>query len=65
MQQSQHGAVDIQGYAAYIINIMSSLCSPARDEEIEKLKSVHCQGLVPLFRLACITIKSRGAIDIT
>ncbi|CAB4007460.1 Hypothetical predicted protein [Paramuricea clavata] len=48
-QQSQHGNVDIQGYANFIIQIMSKICVPARDEDIGKLTTVE-GGLVPLFR---------------
>jgi hypothetical protein len=48
-QQSEHGNVDIQGYANFIIQIMSKICVPARDEDIRKLTTVE-GGLVPLFR---------------
>lgn len=47
-QQSEQGSVDIEGYAAYIIDVMGKICMPARDEDIEKLKEV--KGLVPLLR---------------
>lgn len=47
-QQSEKGIVDIQGYATYIIDVMSKICTPARDEDIERLKRV--EGLVPLLR---------------
>ena len=52
-QQSQQGSVDIQGYATYIIEVMSKICTPARDEDIAKLKKV--EGLVPLLRYVIVT----------
>ena len=48
-QQSEHENVDIQGYANFIIQIMSKICVPARDEDIQKLSTVD-GGLVALFR---------------
>ena len=48
-QQSEHGNVDIQGYANFIMQIMSKICVPARDEDIQKLSTVD-GGLVALFR---------------
>ena len=48
-QQSEHENVDIQGYANFIIQIMSKICVPARDEDIKKLSTVG-GGLVALFR---------------
>ncbi|XP_028397016.1 T-complex protein 11-like protein 1 [Dendronephthya gigantea] len=48
-QQSVHGNVDIPGYANFIIQTMSRICVPARDEDIRKLSTVE-DGLVALFR---------------
>jgi hypothetical protein len=48
-QQSEHGSVDIQGYANFIIQTMSKICVPARDEDIRKL-GTGGDGLVALFR---------------
>ena len=48
-QQSEHENVDIHGYANFIIQIMSKICVPARDEDIKKLSTVG-GGLVALFR---------------
>ncbi|CAH2277485.1 Hypothetical predicted protein [Pelobates cultripes] len=38
-QQAEHNAVDIPKLGSYIINIMSKLCAPVRDEDIRKLKA--------------------------
>ncbi|KAM8776872.1 T-complex protein 11-like protein 2 isoform 1-T3 [Rhynchonycteris naso] len=37
-QQAEHGAVDIQGLANYIISTMGKLCAPVRDDDIRELK---------------------------
>lgn len=47
-QQSEQGIVDIQGYATYVIDIMSKICAPARDKDIERIKKV--EGLVPILK---------------
>ncbi|KAM8974149.1 T-complex protein 11-like protein 2 [Pelodytes ibericus] len=38
-QQAEHNAVDIPKLGSYIINIMSKLCAPIRDENVKKLKA--------------------------
>ncbi|XP_053320864.1 T-complex protein 11-like protein 2 [Spea bombifrons] len=38
-QQAEHNAVDIPKMGGYIINIMSKLCAPIRDEDVKKLKA--------------------------
>lgn len=47
-QQSEQGIVDIQGYATYVIDIMSKICAPARDKDIERIKQV--EGLLPILK---------------
>ncbi|KAM9813224.1 T-complex protein 11-like protein 2 [Neosynchiropus ocellatus] len=38
--QVQHGALDLDRLAAYIINTMAALCAPVRDPEISALKEL-------------------------
>ncbi|XP_019406877.1 PREDICTED: T-complex protein 11-like protein 1 [Crocodylus porosus] len=47
-QEAENGALDISKLASFIIQMMGTLCAPARDEEIKKLKDIH--EIVPLFR---------------
>ncbi|XP_053139537.1 T-complex protein 11-like protein 1 [Hemicordylus capensis] len=47
-QEAENGALDISKLAEFIIGMMGTLCAPARDEEIKKLKDIH--EIVPLFR---------------
>lgn len=47
-QEAENGALDISKLASFIIRMMGTLCAPARDEEIKKLKDIH--EIVPLFR---------------
>ncbi|XP_023613019.1 T-complex protein 11-like protein 2 isoform X5 [Myotis lucifugus] len=47
-QQAEHGAVDIQGLANYIISTMGKLCAPVRDDDIRKLKATG--NIVELLR---------------
>uniref|UniRef100_A0A8D0L764 T-complex 11 like 1 n=1 Tax=Sphenodon punctatus TaxID=8508 RepID=A0A8D0L764_SPHPU len=47
-QQAENGALDISKLVEFIIGMMGTLCAPARDEEIRKLKNIH--EIVPLFR---------------
>ncbi|XP_015265213.1 PREDICTED: T-complex protein 11-like protein 1 [Gekko japonicus] len=47
-QEAENGALDITKLAEFIIGMMGTLCAPARDEEIKKLKEIH--EIVPLFR---------------
>ncbi|XP_054828110.1 T-complex protein 11-like protein 1 isoform X2 [Eublepharis macularius] len=47
-QEAENGALDISKLAEFIIGMMGTLCAPARDEEIKKLKEIR--EIVPLFR---------------
>ncbi|XP_042547370.1 T-complex protein 11-like protein 1 isoform X2 [Dipodomys spectabilis] len=47
-QEAENGALDISKLAEFIIDMMGTLCAPARDEEVNKLKDI--KELVPLFR---------------
>lgn len=47
-QQAENGALDISKLAEFIIGMMGTLCAPARDEEVQKLKDI--KEIVPLFR---------------
>lgn len=49
-QQAEHSAVDIQGLANYVINIMGKMCAPVRDEDIRELKATT--NIVEMLRLA-------------
>ncbi|KAM5319898.1 T-complex protein 11-like protein 1 isoform 1-T5 [Glossophaga mutica] len=47
-QEAENGALDISKLAEFVIGMMGTLCAPARDEEVRKLKGV--KEIVPLFR---------------
>ncbi|XP_042298730.1 T-complex protein 11-like protein 1 isoform X1 [Sceloporus undulatus] len=47
-QEAENGALDISKLVEFIIGMMGTLCAPARDEEIKKLKDIR--EIVPLFR---------------
>ncbi|XP_030741720.1 T-complex protein 11-like protein 1 isoform X1 [Echinops telfairi] len=47
-QEAENGALDITKLAEFIIGMMGTLCAPARDEEVKKLKDI--KEIVPLFR---------------
>ncbi|NXX22660.1 T11L1 protein, partial [Podargus strigoides] len=47
-QQAENGVLDISKLVEFIIGMMGTLCAPARDEEIKKLKDI--KEIVPLFR---------------
>uniref|UniRef100_A0A8C0FYR5 T-complex 11 like 1 n=1 Tax=Bubo bubo TaxID=30461 RepID=A0A8C0FYR5_BUBBB len=47
-QEAENGALDISKLVEFVIGMMGTLCAPARDEEIKKLKDIH--EIVPLFR---------------
>ncbi|KAM4747457.1 T-complex protein 11-like protein 2 [Rhinophrynus dorsalis] len=38
-QQAEHNTVDIPQLGSYIINIMSKLCAPVRDDDVKNLKA--------------------------
>ncbi|KAK5848911.1 hypothetical protein PBY51_008596 [Eleginops maclovinus] len=48
-QQADNNAVDIQGLASYIIATMGKMCSPFRDEDINKLRG-NSDNMVTNFR---------------
>lgn len=47
-QQAEHGALDFPRYSEFVIDIMSKLCAPARDENIAELKQI--KEVVPLYK---------------
>ena len=47
-QKLENDAFDIYYYSNYVINVMAKLCSPARDERIEKIRGI--KDVVPLFK---------------
>ncbi|XP_018423241.1 PREDICTED: T-complex protein 11-like protein 1 [Nanorana parkeri] len=47
-QEAEKGALDIPKLADFTIGMMGTLCAPARDEEIKKLRDI--KEPVPLFR---------------
>ncbi|NWU99059.1 T11L1 protein, partial [Upupa epops] len=47
-QEAENGALDISKLVEFIIGMMGTLCAPARDEEIKKLKDIN--EIVPVFR---------------
>ncbi|MGH0133243.1 UNVERIFIED_CONTAM: hypothetical protein FKN15_005620 [Acipenser sinensis] len=46
-QEAENGALDINKVVEFIISMMGTLCAPARDEEIRKLRDIT--AIVPLF----------------
>lgn len=47
-QKLENNAFDIYYYADYIVGILAKLCSPARDDNIAKLKEI--KDIIPLFQ---------------
>jgi len=47
-QQAEHGALDFQNYAGFIIDKMASLCAPVRDELVSSLRGIS--DIVTLYR---------------
>ncbi len=47
-QQAEQEILDVMHYANFIIGIMSKLCAPVRDEEINQLKDIT--DVVQLFK---------------
>ncbi|MBN3294099.1 T11L1 protein, partial [Polypterus senegalus] len=47
-QEAENGALDINKVAEFIIDIMGTLCAPARDEEVGRLRNIT--SVVPLFK---------------
>ena len=54
-QQMDKGTLEYEKYWMFVIDIMSKLCAPARDKEIEKLRSVS-KDPVELFRFNKISL---------
>ena len=50
-QQAENGVLDFADYATYVINVMSQLCAPVRDEEIAALRAMS-SDVVPLFQVS-------------
>lgn len=47
-QQAENGVLDFQHYAHYVMNIMSKVCAPVRDDRIKELR--QCTDVVETFR---------------
>jgi len=47
-QQAEHGTLNFRDYADYVVDLMSKLCAPVRDDEIKKLRETT--EVVPLFK---------------
>ncbi|XP_043483157.1 T-complex protein 11-like protein 1 isoform X1 [Leptopilina heterotoma] len=47
-QQAENGVLDFQHYAHYVMNIMSKICAPVRDDRIKELR--QCTDVVETFR---------------
>ncbi|XP_062043448.1 T-complex protein 11 homolog isoform X4 [Lepus europaeus] len=39
-QEAEHGALDVPYLSKYILNMMTLLCAPVRDEEVQKLENI-------------------------
>nr|XP_023396964.1 T-complex protein 11 homolog isoform X1 [Loxodonta africana] len=39
-QEAEHGALDVPHLSSYILNLMTLLCAPIRDEEVQKLENI-------------------------
>jgi len=47
-QQAEHGTLDFQHYSSFIVDKMSLLCAPVRDELISSLRGIA--DIVTLYR---------------
>ncbi|KAM8720988.1 hypothetical protein ACLKA7_006946 [Drosophila subpalustris] len=47
-QQAERGVLDFRSYANFVINLLASMCSPARDETVAKLREI--EDVVDTFR---------------
>lgn len=47
-QQAEHGALDFQRYAQYVLSVMARLCAPVRDEQIRQL--TQSSDVIELFK---------------
>jgi len=55
-QQAEHGALDFQHYATFIVDKMAAMCAPVRDELVSSLCGIT--DVVTLYR--CATVYSIG-----
>ncbi|KAF7472785.1 Hypothetical predicted protein [Marmota monax] len=39
-QEAEHGALDVPYLSKYILNMMTLLCAPVRDEAVQKLENI-------------------------
>lgn len=39
-QEAEHGALDVSHLSKYILNMMTLLCAPVRDEAVQKLENI-------------------------
>uniref|UniRef100_A0A2K6DHU8 Uncharacterized protein n=1 Tax=Macaca nemestrina TaxID=9545 RepID=A0A2K6DHU8_MACNE len=44
-QEAEHGALDVPHLSNYILNLMTLLCAPVRDEAIQKLEAITDPGI--------------------
>ena len=47
-QQAENGTLNFQDYADYVVDLMSKLCAPVRDDDIKALREI--KEVVPLFK---------------
>lgn len=47
-QQAEHGALDFDHYARFVVSVMARICAPVRDSSIRELLQI--KEVVPLFR---------------
>jgi len=47
-QQAENGTLNFQDYADYVVDLMSKLCAPVRDDDIKALREI--KDVVPLFQ---------------
>lgn len=55
-QQAEHGSLDFEKYAKYILSLMARICAPARDERIKELTkltdTIECyKGIMEMLHL--------------
>ncbi|KAL6090305.1 hypothetical protein STEG23_029493, partial [Scotinomys teguina] len=55
-QETEHGALDVPHLSNYILNLMALMCSPVRDEAVQKLESIKdpvelLRGIFSVLRL--------------
>ncbi|EDV91940.1 T-complex protein 11-like protein 1 [Drosophila grimshawi] len=55
-QQAEKGTLDFRAYANFVIHLLSSMCAPARDETVAKLREID--DVVDTFRgiLECMSL---------